>query len=150
MADDLQALEDWAAPLLARLDAGQRRQLARTLATELRRSQIERIRRQKNPDGTAYAPRKRLRDKAGGIRRRAMFRQLATTRFLKAQSSPDSVAIGFFGRVARIAAVHHYGERDRVGPDGPTYQYPARQLLGFTERDRARIRNLLIDHLGEV
>jgi phage virion morphogenesis protein len=147
-ASDLQALEDWAAPLLTSLDDGERRQLARTLATELRRSQRDRIRSQHNPDGTRYEPRKRLRGRSGGIRRRAMFQQLATTRYLKARGDSDQVTVGFFGRVARIAAVHQYGRRDKIDRNGPVYDYPARELLGFSDHDRALIRDLLIDHLG--
>lgn len=150
MAAELDALEDWAAPLLERLEAGERRRLARTLATELRRSQRERIRRQRNPDGTPYEPRKRIRGKAGGIRRRAMFQKLATPRHLKIRTDAGSAAVGFFGRVARIAAVHHYGLRDKVDRDGPEYRYPARELLGFSDRDRALIRDFLIEHLRAV
>lgn len=150
MANDLEALEDWAAPLLARLEDSQRRQLARRLATELRRSQRDRIRRQHNPDGTPYEPRRRLRGKAGGIRRRAMFQKLATARYLKTRATANSAAVGFFGRVARIAAIHQYGRRDQVDRNGPAYDYPARELLGYTDRDLALIRDLLIDHLGRV
>nr|WP_283101616.1 phage virion morphogenesis protein [Halomonas populi] len=40
-----------------------------------------------------------------------------------------------------------FGKRDRIKRDGPTIEYPQRELLGFTEQDRTRIRDLLIDHL---
>ncbi|WP_417329571.1 phage virion morphogenesis protein [Halomonas cupida] len=152
MADDLQALEDWAAPLLARLEAKERRQLARTIARDLRRSQRERIKAQRNPDGSAFAPRKpqRLRARQGSIRRRAMFGKLTTAKWLKATARGDTAVTGFFGNVARIARTHQYGLRDRVDRNGPTIEYLQRELLGFTEADRTRIRDSLIDHLGSV
>lgn len=150
MADDLESLEEWAAPLIERLEVTERRRLTRKMATELRRSQRERIRDQKNPDGSPYEPRKRLRGKSGGIRRRVMFYELSKARWLKVKSTTDSASVGFFGRVARIARIHQQGERDRVGRDGPVYHYPQRELLGFSERDRALIRDMLIDHISGV
>lgn len=149
MADDLQALEDWAAPLLARLEAKERRQLARTIARDLRRSQRERVKAQLNPDGSGFAPRKpkKLRSKKGNIRRRAMFGKLTTAKWLKATARGDTAVVGFFGNVARLARTHQYGLRDRVARNGPSIEYPQRELLGFTAADRTRIRDILLDHL---
>lgn len=146
--DDLQQLEDWAAPLLAKLEAAQRRALARTIGAELRRAQVQRIREQRNPDGSAYAPRKR--DQAGKIKRRkaAMFQRITQARHLKIEASEQSAAVGFLGRVARIARVHQEGLTDRVSGDGPTVRYEQRQLLGFTDADRRKIFDLLVEHLA--
>ena len=67
--DELTALENWAAPLLACLQPGERRTLARKIGTELRRSQSQRIGKQQAPDGTAYAQLKQqLRAEAGRVR----------------------------------------------------------------------------------
>lgn len=152
MADDLQQLADWAGPLLARLDAKERRALARSLARELRRGQRERIKAQRNPDGSEFAPRQpqKWRARQGGIRRRAMFDKLTTAKWLKATAQGDTAVVGFFGNVARIAKTHQYGLRDRVDRNGPTIEYPQRELLGFTEADRTRIRDALIEHLASV
>lgn|SRR5690554_3808566 len=149
MANDLQALEAWAAPLLAKLEPRQRRALARTIARDLRRHQRERIRAQRNPDGTPFAPRKaqRLRGRQGAIRRRAMFTKLSTAKWLKATAQNDTAVVGFFGNIARIARTHQYGLRDRVSRHGPTVEYAQRELLGFTEADRQHIRDSLIEHL---
>src|SRR5260363_336760 len=49
------AVEAW---MGARLQPSARRRLARTLAVALRRSQQSRIAAQRNPDGSAFAPRK--------------------------------------------------------------------------------------------
>ncbi|WP_136067089.1 phage virion morphogenesis protein [Modicisalibacter radicis] len=152
MADNLQALEDWAAPLLARLEAKERRRLARAIARDLRRSQRERIRSQTNPDGTPYAPRKPQKwlARQGSIRRKAMFGKLATAKWLKATARGDAAMVGFFGNVARLAKTHQYGLRDRVDRDGPTIEYPQRELLGFTDQDREVILDSLLTHLGSV
>ncbi|HFX2802441.1 TPA: phage virion morphogenesis protein [Pseudomonas aeruginosa] len=148
MADNLQALEDWAAPLLAKLEPGERRKLSQQIGRTLRRSQQQRIGEQRNPDGTAYAPRKakNLRGKAGRIKRR-MFAKLRQAKHLRVQSSADGVAIGFTGRVARIARVHQYGLRDRPERGQADVQYERRELLGFTEADLEMIRDQLLEHL---
>ncbi|WP_255213944.1 phage virion morphogenesis protein, partial [Burkholderia pseudomallei] len=58
MTDDLQALERWAGGLLAKLSPAARRQLLRELGRDLRRAQQSRVAAQRNPDGSAYEPRK--------------------------------------------------------------------------------------------
>jgi phage virion morphogenesis protein len=152
--DALTQLETWASPLLAKLLPQERRRLAMTIARELRRAQQQRIAAQQAPDGTPYTPRKhqgdRLRDKRGQIRRKkaAMFSKLRTARWLKATVTTDAVEVGFFGRVARLARVHQEGLDDRVSPGGKSVRYPARPLIGFTERDRLLIRDQLLDHLA--
>lgn len=148
MADNLRALEDWAGALLAKLDPGARRQLNQQIGRELRRSQQQRIAAQRNPDGSAFAPRKprQLRAKAGRIKRQ-MFAKLRQAKHLKVQSSADAIAIGFMGRVARIARVHQYGLRDRPERGQADVQYDRRELLGFTDADIDLIRDRLLEHL---
>lgn len=153
MADDMQQLEDWAGTLLRRLEPARRREVARTLARDLRRSQRDRIAAQRNPDGSAFAPRKPrkdLRSKAGRIKRRAMFAKLRTAKFMKARGTPDAAVVEFTGRVARIARVHQHGLVDRVEPGGPEVRYARRQLLGFTSADRIMVRDRLIDMLSGI
>ncbi len=88
----------------------------------------------------------------GRIRRRAqsMFRGLRSGRWLKAGGSQDQAWIEFTDRASRLAAVHHYGLRDRVAPDGPEADYPARELIGFGPADEAAMLNALIDHAGDA
>ena len=146
---DLEALEQWAAPLVAALSPAARRGLLRVLALDLRRSQQQRIARQQNPDGSAYAPRRRLRDeRSGRIRRRAMFQRIRQARHLKTTVEGDAVRVGFRGRVARIARVHQDGGIDAVRPGGALVRYARRQLLGFSEADRDRLRERLLAHLA--
>ncbi|HZH44254.1 MAG TPA: phage virion morphogenesis protein [Lysobacter sp.] len=147
--DELNRLEEWAAPLLARLQPAQRNALARRLATEMRRSQQQRISQQRNPDGTAYAPRKpRAREKAGRVRR-AMFQRLRQAKHLKAGGNASEVWVGFVGRTARIARVHQEGLVDRVSPDGPRVRYEPRALLGFTAEDVELVQSFLLANLAE-
>ncbi|MEA9488930.1 phage virion morphogenesis protein [Xanthomonas campestris] len=146
--DELNALETWAAPLLARLQEGERRKLARKIGTALRRSQSQRIGRQQAPDGTPYAPRKeQLRDKSGRVKRKKMFAKLRQTKFLKVSASPNEVSVGFVGRVSRIARVHQEGLNESVRPGGPRARYERRVLMGFTADDRQMVYDQLLHHL---
>lgn len=149
MTDNLRALEEWAGALLAKLEPTERRQLNQSIGRDLRRSQQQRIAEQRNPDGSAYAPRKatkNLRGKAGRIKRR-MFARLRQAKHLKLQGTPNAIAIGFMGRVARIARVHQYGLRDRPERGQAEVQYERRELLGFTDADLELIRDKLLEHL---
>jgi len=143
---DLNRLETWATPLLNKLEPAERKRLARTISTELRRSQRQRIADQRNPDGSPYAPR-RAEAKAGRIRRRGMFTKLRTTKFLKAKYNANSVSVGFFGDIAKLARVHQYGLRDRVAKNGPDVKYEQRELIGWTPDDIDLVQDLLIQHL---
>ena len=150
--NDLTAFEEWAGAMLSKLGPGQRRVLGRQVAIELRRSQAKRIAQQRAPDGTAYVPRKNrkeFRGKGGRIKRQkaAMFNKLRTTAYLQTRVDENQIAVGFFGRVARLAHVHQEGLPDRVAPTGPTYNYPARPLLGFSAHDRDIVRDVLLRHL---
>ncbi len=215
--DSLQQLEDWAAPLLAKLSPAEQRKITRAIATELRRSQVKRIGQQRNPDGSKYAARKKARppvnkpqrftydgvysydpgriaevksyrdegdriigydieadDGDGGIRTfiksrierffapksrsgpsiraqrqrtKAMFNRMKTK--VKVLSDPGSATVGIVGRAARIAHVHQYGLRDAVRPGGPKVQYSERVLLGFSDADREKVLDLLLDHLAK-
>uniref|UniRef100_UPI003F7D7193 phage virion morphogenesis protein n=1 Tax=Xanthomonas sp. 0924 TaxID=2835534 RepID=UPI003F7D7193 len=146
--DELTALENWAAPLLARLQPGERRTLARKIGMELRRSQSQRIGRQQAPDGTPYAPRKQqLRQKSGRVKRAKMFAKLRQAEYFKVSASPNAVSVGFVGRISRIARVHQEGLLDAVRPNGPRTRYQRRVLLGLSEANRSEIQDLLMEHL---
>ncbi|ARE56090.1 phage virion morphogenesis protein [Xanthomonas citri] len=147
--DELTALENWAAPLLARLQPRERRTLARKIGMELRRSQSQRIGKQQAPDGAPYAPRKQqLKQKSGRIKRAKMFAKLRQAKYLKVSASPNAVSVGFVGRVSRIARVHQCGLTERVRPGGPIARYERRVLLGLSAEDRRIVRDQLLDHLG--
>ncbi|MCL0006018.1 phage virion morphogenesis protein [Providencia rettgeri] len=56
--DTLRQLDSELTHLLNRMSQGQRRQLAKEITRDLRRTQIKRISQQKNPDGSPYTKRK--------------------------------------------------------------------------------------------
>ena len=145
---DLQELDAYLVGLLGKLEAPQRRALARAIAVELRRRQSARIAAQRNPDGTPYEPRKpQLRHKRGGIRR-SMFTRLRMAKYMRIEASPHAAVISFSAKVRHIASVHHFGLRDRVNKNGLTAKYPARELLGLDDEDVQRITNLVLLHVS--
>ncbi|HEO9234780.1 TPA: phage virion morphogenesis protein [Enterobacter asburiae] len=147
--DDLQRVDDWLAALLANLEPAARNRMMRQLAQELRRSQQQNIRLQRNPDGTAFEARRvTARSKKGRIKRQ-MFAKLRTTKYLKTVATADSASVQFDGKVQRIARVHHYGLRDRVRRNGPEARYPARRLLGVNDEVETITRDTLLRWLSE-
>lgn len=147
--DDLQRVDDWLAALLANLEPAARNRMMRQLAQELRRSQQQNIRLQRNPDGTTFEPRRvTARSKKGRIKRQ-MFAKLRTTKYLKTAATADSASVQFDGKVQRIARVHHYGLRDRIRRNGPEARYPARRLLGVNDEVETITRDTLLRWLSE-
>ena len=134
--------------LIAALSPAARRKLAGEIAKELRKSQQQRIKLQKAPDGSPYQARKRqpLRAKTGRIKR-AMFQKLRTSRYLKSTGRENSAVVEFTGKVQRIARIHQYGLKDRPNPHTSDVQYAERQLLGISEDERQRIERIIIDAL---
>lgn len=148
--NELRKLEDWAGALLIKLEPKERRRVNQSIARDLRRSQQQRIRAQRNSDGTAYEPRKKApqRSKQGRIKQKAMFRRLSLAKHMRMNSTANAVGIAFMSRNARIARVHQYGLHDSPGGKSPRVKYAKRELLGFSDSDLELIRNRLIDHLG--
>ncbi|MBP6113744.1 MAG: phage virion morphogenesis protein [Acinetobacter sp.] len=146
---ELQALNDYLAPLLTKLSDAERRKLEMSIARKVRASQKTRITRQQNPDGSAFVPRKkRLRDKKNKIKNK-MFNLIKTSKYMKIERTSEGVAIGFMNRVANIARVHQYGLRDRVEKGGPTVKYDSRELLGFTPAELEMIESKVLDHFSK-
>ncbi|NIL27679.1 phage virion morphogenesis protein [Yersinia massiliensis] len=147
--NELKPFDDALAGLIANLTPKARKALAVTVAKRLRASQQQRIKRQQAPDGTPYAARKSqpLRKPKGRIKRE-MFAKLRTARYMKANSSPDAAVVEFAGRVERMAAVHHFGLRDRPNVYSKDVQYEKRELLGITKIEQMIIFDLLIKILS--
>lgn len=147
MSSNVLELANYLQPLLERLSMGERARLANQIGRDLRKSQGKRISEQKNPDGSSYTPRrKRLREQKGKIKRK-MFTKIKNTSNLKVLSNADSIAIGFVGRVARIARVHQEGLKDRAEKGAPDVVYPKRELLGFTEQDIKLVEDSFLKHI---
>lgn len=122
--------------LIASLSPAARRKLAGEIAKELRKSQQQRIKQQKAPDGSPYQARKRqpLRAKSGRIKR-TMFTKLRTNRYMKASCRNDAAVVEFTGKVQRIARVHQFGLKDAPNKNSKTITYPVRQLVGVSDYD---------------
>ena len=94
--NEFKLFDDKLAGLIGALSPASRRKLATEIAKELRRSQQQRIKQQKAPDGTQYQARKRqqLRAKKGRVKR-AMFQKLRTSRYMKASGRSDAAVVEF-------------------------------------------------------
>ncbi|WP_337049263.1 phage virion morphogenesis protein [Serratia fonticola] len=146
--DNLHAVDAWLQALLRQLSPPRRKVMNIAIARELRRRNQKRITQQKNPDGSPFAARKRLRDKQGRIRR-AMFARLRTAKNMKVASTPDDASVFFEGRQGYIARTHQYGLEDSVSRNGPRVKYPARHLLGFDGAGVKDIERQILDFLGK-
>ncbi|MCK7172889.1 phage virion morphogenesis protein [Enterobacter cloacae] len=146
---EIKPFDDRLNGLIAALSPAARRKLAGEIAKELRKSQQQRIKRQKAPDGSPYQARKRqpLRAKNGRIKR-AMFQKLRTSRYMKATGRENSAVVEFTGKVQRIAQVHQYGLKDRPNMHAQDVQYAERQLLGFSRENKELIDMLMISYLN--
>ncbi|KMS58576.1 phage virion morphogenesis protein [Sphingobium cupriresistens] len=85
----------------------------------------------------------------GGLRRKAMFRRLASARYLRSQATDQDFWVGFSGKAAAVANVHHYGLRDKPSLRSTAVPYPERQLIGATAIDREAMLDLLYNHMAE-
>ncbi|MDV4244816.1 phage virion morphogenesis protein [Acinetobacter baumannii] len=146
--NNIQDLALYLQPLLDRLSLGERAKLAKNIGRDLRTSQRQRITAQQNPDGSAYTARRtRLRDQKGKIKRK-MFSRIKSNTHLKVLSNSESIAVGFIGRINRIAKVHQYGLRDRATRSAPDTAYPKRELLGFTDKEINLVESSFIKHIN--
>ncbi|WP_449550951.1 phage virion morphogenesis protein [Lelliottia amnigena] len=145
---ELKPLDDKLAGLIVTHSLAGRRKLAAEIAKELRKSQQQRIKLQKAPDGSPYQARKRqlLRAKNGRIKR-AMFQKLRTARYMKASGHNDAAVVEFTWKVQRIARVHQYGLKDGPTPSTQEIKYPVHHLLGSSEHEQDIVEDLIIRFL---
>ena len=145
---NLELLTEHLGTMLKQLSDSERRKLEMHIARKLRASQKKRITGQKNPDGSAYVPSKeRFRDKKNKIKNK-MFNVIKNAKYMRTERTAQGLAIGFTGRVAFIARVHHFGLKDKVDRDGPVVKYASRELLGFTDEEIKMIENDVLDYLS--
>lgn len=147
--DNFHTLDAWLQALLTQLSPPRRKAMNILIARELRRNSQKQITQQKNPDGTPFAARKRLRDKQGRIRR-AMFAKLKLAKNMKIAGTPSEAAVYFEGHKGHIANTHQQGLEDSVSKGGPRVKYPARRLLGFNDANVKNIERQILDFLGKA
>jgi phage virion morphogenesis protein len=144
MAEDLAEFERWFGRILQGMEPGRRRAAAFKLGQALRRANLLRIAANVEPDGGSMRPRKASVNERGRVRKKAgtrMFRRLRVAKSWRLTADADGVEIApASAAIDRVAAVHQFGETDRVGRlrDGRTIRakYPVRRLLGFSDDDR--------------
>lgn len=152
-SDALAALDGWFGQVLEGLSPTQRKRAAMKLGKALRRSNLDRIASNVEPDGGPMEKRKSRLDQRGRVRRKAggkMFRKLRLARNFRIMATPDSVEIAPVGGAAKVASEHHFGLRGFVGraPDGSKVytRFPERRLLGFSDADR----DVVLDVVSEL
>ncbi len=133
--------------LIAALAPAQRRLLAKDVAFALRTMNAERIKRQENPDGSAYEPRKPQRHVSKKRKNLRMFNKLRTLRFLRRKYAASHASITFF-RAHNVARVHQYGLYSHVGR-GIRVKYAKRELVGHNQESINMIENKIFTHLEE-
>ncbi|PLR45426.1 phage virion morphogenesis protein [Chimaeribacter arupi] len=145
---ELQAFEDRLSALIANLSPAARKEMARDIAKRLRANQQQNIKRQQAPDGTPFAPRRAqpVRGKKGRVKRE-MFAKLRTAKYMKAKSSADEAVVEFTRNVQRLARVHHYGLRDRLGRERKKVQYEARPLFGFNIENMKMLKDMFFEFI---
>ncbi len=67
-----------------------------------------------------------------------LFRKLRTTRLLKARADSNRAVVGFEGRTADIARIHHYGLTGDLNAMAKV-RYPKRELLGLSPFERTKL-----------
>lgn len=145
----LEAFDERLGALIDNLSPAARKDMARSIAKRLRAGQQQNIKRQQEPDGTPFKPRKAPVRKKKGRVKREMFARLRTAKYMKAKGTADDAVVEFTGNVQRMARVHHYGLRDLPARGGKEVQYEARPLLGITENERHLIENEIIARLSQ-
>lgn len=148
--DDMLKVKSAFDGLLQNISKSRRHLLYQQIGRELARSQRRRIKAQQNPDGTAFAPRKKQRGKKGSIKQQTMFQKISSARFMKLRRTNEGIELGYSGSDAQIANVHQFGLRSRVNrrADGKV-KYEQRELLGFTADDIQMIEEFVIKALAD-
>jgi phage virion morphogenesis protein len=140
--DDLSRFEEWFGQILAGLAPEQRKSAAMKLGRELRRSNLQRIGQNVEPDGNPMEPRKPRKDRRGRVQRRGkMFKGLRRLRNWKVSADAEGLEITpATGAVDRVAAVSQFSEVALVGylRNGTPIRarYAQRRVLGFSPEDR--------------
>ena len=116
-SDALAGFDTFFGKILAGLTPAKRKAAARKLGQALRRSNLARIAKNIQPDGTPMEARKPRKDRRGRLRKAAggkMFRQLRLAKQWRIDAQVDSVEI-MQTRGDAVSRIHHFGLRGVVG-----------------------------------
>jgi phage virion morphogenesis protein len=129
-------LGDFLAGLSGQQLAAAKREIGKYLSTQLK----HRLAAQQTADGGGFAPR---RGKGG-----KMLKGFAAR--TRTAIDPESVAVGYRGRDAKLARTHNLGLLDRIRSQSGAMvmaNYPARQWVGINADDQAAILQILQNQL---
>lgn len=149
--NDFAPIERLASDLLRSVAPPARRKILAAIARDVRKSQSDRIARQRNPDGSAFEPRRAKPTSAkrkGKLRRKRMFAKLRLARHLKATANANEASIGYAGRSARIARIHQEGGMDAPASGMSKVRYARRILLGLNEAELQRALDIALSDIG--
>ncbi|MCY1672110.1 phage virion morphogenesis protein [Novosphingobium sp. SL115] len=153
--DDLTRFNDWMGRVLHGLEPAQRKQAALKLGQRLRRSNLQRIAKNVQPDGTAMEPKKARLDRRGRLREKAggkMFQGLRQLKHWRIDADEKGVGITAASPVVdHAASVSQFGEVQTIGRRQRDrtpirFRYPVRTLLGFGPEDE----DLPVQIMGEM
>ena len=135
--DAISGLRHWLDQVELQLDPSQKQVLMRKLAQGLRVRFKDRIKQQRDPNGSRFIPRKR--NQIGNIKRSGtLFKKFGQK--LKTEYSSNHASVGFGGRDATVAIVHQEGRTIRPSKNAKSTAYPVRQLVGFSQDDEQWIQ----------
>lgn len=139
--DALAGFDEFFGRVLAGLSPANRRKATLKLGRALRKANLDRIKRNVEPDGGKMEKRKPRLDRRGRVRKARggkMFRKLRQARLWAVRARPDAVEVSLT-KGESTALIHHEGRRGYVGrgPDGKKIftRYPRRRLVGFAPED---------------
>ncbi|WP_294192283.1 phage virion morphogenesis protein [uncultured Sphingomonas sp.] len=147
--NDFAPIEQLCRDLLLRVGAAERSKLMRAIGREIRKSQSDRIARQQEPDGAAFAPRrpKKVRAGKGRLRAQKMFRKIRMAKNLRSGGNGDEVWVGFGGQASRVATIHQLGLPDAPAIGQSKVRYARRLILGLSEDEQSRMIEFLLHRL---
>lgn len=127
--NDIDQLANWAEPILKSMEAKQRKVLMRSIATKVRKSNMERMKRQENPDGSEWEKRKSeakkarvhksvdfLYSKGGGEPERRRLQSFKSTKKMMTGYDPDGGGLRSFrkDRVVRYLDINTSSTNQRL------------------------------------
>ncbi len=142
MKSEFEDIENFLEDTLAGLKPASRKKLLKKLGMTMRKANQERQMQQVNLDGSKWAARK------SGSKRK-MMKKLRLARMLKITTTQEQVQVGWKGRAGRIARIHHFGLRGRVGKNGVRVKYEIRELLGQGRGDADNLNQIIENWLLE-
>lgn len=77
-----------------------------------------------------------------------MFKRLIRNQWLRTKMTSKEASVYFAGVAGNVAAIHHFGEKDKPNPKSQAVEYPQRELLGFTAEDVDKVEDIFIKHFS--